>query len=339
MESNSIKILFPIFLLYRFMMAIRNFLYDKNILVKTSALPGKTISVGNIAFGGTGKSPMVIEIARTLKQHGYTPAILTRGYKSGLPKNESLVLKGKETLALPNCSYTLPDEARMQAALLKDIPVVVGANRTLAAQKYLDRFSTPTHWILDDGFQHRTIQRDLDLVLMDYNRPLNQKLFGFIYANREAISSLSRAHAIILTRALGEQLPNGLKYLEKKTFFSRYSTTKFCDCKTGESINSTVIPQEFLAITAIANSDQFFQSLENLGLQVSLTLTKPDHYKFTEDEIYTKMSNVKCLITTLKDYWRQPELFNALPMSVYALNIEVELPQNIKTQILKLSEN
>ena len=158
------KLLTPLTIIYGLLLALRNLFYDIGIL-KSEELPGKVLSVGNIAMGGTGKSPMVVAIARHLLKEGYSPAILSRGYKSGLAASDSLVLLGSEVIVRPEGDVFHGDESKMQAEQLKTVPVVVGQKRFRAAQRFLREApeKIPTHWILDDGFQDYKIKKDLTI--------------------------------------------------------------------------------------------------------------------------------------------------------------------------------
>ncbi|MEZ6191533.1 MAG: tetraacyldisaccharide 4'-kinase [Phycisphaerales bacterium] len=166
---------------YRLAVALRNKQFDAG-LRKPAKLPRPVISVGNLTTGGTGKTPMVIELARRLLNQNHKPAILLRGYmKEGATASS--------------------DEAvELQRELGSAVPVMPNPDRTEGARQVLEKHPEVTVFILDDGFQHRQVHRDLDLVLIDATRP-----FGFNHLLprgllREPARNLRRAHAVILTR-------------------------------------------------------------------------------------------------------------------------------------------
>jgi tetraacyldisaccharide 4'-kinase len=165
--------------------AVRNRLYDAGTLA-THALPRPVISVGNITVGGTGKTPMVAWLADHLRQLGRRPAILLRGYKAGggLPSDEQQFL----------------DASLNRGGSPIRIPVLADADRLAGAAAVLREHPQTDLFILDDGFQHRRVARDFDLVLINAAEPFG---FGHVLPRgllREPVSGLRRAHAIVLTR-------------------------------------------------------------------------------------------------------------------------------------------
>ena len=190
----------PLEWLYRSVILLRNCLYDFHIF-KIRRLPGKVISIGNIAVGGTGKSPLVKEVVKQLQGQGFHPAILTRGYKSGLRPGEWQILLNGSVAGGVDRASVRADEARMQSLALPGVHVVVGADRYAAAKIFTENFTdvTVTHWILDDGFQHRSLHRDVDIVVVDVRSPWGRCLPAGLF--REGKGSLSRANIVVLTKA------------------------------------------------------------------------------------------------------------------------------------------
>ena len=146
---NLLQILaIPLSLLYGCLMKLRRQLYLKDFLT-SHQLPGVCISIGNLEVGGTGKTPVCIALANELLSKGHRPAILTRGYRSGLNSEESVVLLNETVLYPSNFSKAFfADEARLQSHHLPTVAIIIGANRVQAAQKYCQAFEPPTHWIL-----------------------------------------------------------------------------------------------------------------------------------------------------------------------------------------------
>ncbi|MEX2216497.1 MAG: tetraacyldisaccharide 4'-kinase [Phycisphaeraceae bacterium] len=188
--------------LYRGIVGVRNAMFDLG-LRKPKKLPRPVISVGNITTGGTGKTPMVIEIVRRLLAMGERPAVLTRGYAStfGSP---SVADKSEEEIADIRAreQHFDSDEARiLRRALGADVPVRVDPDRAAGGRDVLHLRSDITVFVMDDGYQHRQLARDLDLVLIDATEP-----FGFDHVLprgmlRESLRNLRRADLIVITRS------------------------------------------------------------------------------------------------------------------------------------------
>ncbi|OYV89185.1 MAG: tetraacyldisaccharide 4'-kinase, partial [Acidobacteria bacterium 21-70-11] len=147
------------------------------------------ISVGNIAFGGTGKTPLVAALARVLLAAGARPAILTRGY--GRREKQPVLVQGGENATWERVG----DEPALLARALPEVPIVVDADRVRGAATAI-REAAATHLILDDGFQHWRLGRDLDIVVVEASDP-----FGAKAPRREHPDALGRADAIVLSRA------------------------------------------------------------------------------------------------------------------------------------------
>ncbi|MFW6377956.1 MAG: tetraacyldisaccharide 4'-kinase, partial [Bacillota bacterium] len=194
--SNLIKLKLRLLsYLYGFAVFIRNLMYDKNIF-KRGRADAKTISIGNITTGGTGKTPAVEAIASDLNKLEQDIVIISRGYR-GDNEKPLVVSNGDEILAGAKLAG---DEAFMLARKLSEIPVIICKDRLKAASYAQEEFK-PDIILLDDGFQHRRIIRDYDLVLIDATNP-----FGYNYLIprgllRENKSSLKRADGMVITRA------------------------------------------------------------------------------------------------------------------------------------------
>lgn len=184
----------PLAALYGLGVGLRNALHDRGVWrTVDSGLP--VISVGNLAVGGTGKTPATIWLAGQLAAAGHAPAILTRGYgrRSRLP-----------VLLAPGRQERTPDEAGDEplemAAALPGVPVMVAADRALGA-RLVRRACRPDLLLLDDGFQHRRLARDVDLVLLDARAPFGNGRLLPAGPLREPIGALRRAQLVLLTRA------------------------------------------------------------------------------------------------------------------------------------------
>lgn len=204
-------LLTPLRWLYTASVQLRNILYSRGV-IKARRLPCRVISVGNIVVGGTGKTPAVIAIAKHLQREGMRVAILLRGYKRRGGKKmsrrlmSSLPLREKVTIVSDGekvCASAIEsgDEAQMMARYLSGVPILVGKCRYLAGQVALERFKVDV-LLLDDGFQHRQLARDVDILTIPATHPFGspEKLLpaGTL---REPPSALKRADLILLTHA------------------------------------------------------------------------------------------------------------------------------------------
>ena len=152
--------------------ALRNHLYDRELL-RTAKLPCPVVSVGNLTVGGTGKTPTVILLAALLKEHGHRPAVLSRGYGGHAKASVNVVSDGNRILL---GWREAGDEPVLIAGALPGVPVLTGPKRFLTGRAAVERFGADV-LILDDAFQHRSLFRDIDIVLIDAARPFGN---GFL---------------------------------------------------------------------------------------------------------------------------------------------------------------
>ena len=193
------RLLAPLTPLYRGAVAARLEAYRRGWL-RSSRLPAPVISVGNLTFGGTGKTPTVIALVRDLVRRGRHPAVLTRGY--GRTIAEPVVLIGPD----PKVAVEVAgDEPLELAARLPGVPMVVDPDRVRGGVEALTRGADIL--VLDDGFQHLRLERDLDLVLVDAGDPWGGGRMPPRGRLREPLSGLARAHAVLLTKVPADPEP------------------------------------------------------------------------------------------------------------------------------------
>ncbi|MBU2551705.1 MAG: tetraacyldisaccharide 4'-kinase, partial [Proteobacteria bacterium] len=147
---------------YGRLIGLRLWLYRTGVL-KRFRLPARVVSVGNLTVGGTGKTPAAIFIARSLQARGFKVAVLSRGYKAARRGQVNVVSDGREVLLGPSQAG---DEACLMARALPGVPVLSGRNRAALGRYAVERFGTGV-LVLDDGFQHLPLERDVDLLLLD----------------------------------------------------------------------------------------------------------------------------------------------------------------------------
>jgi tetraacyldisaccharide-1-P 4'-kinase len=202
-------LLIPLSWLYTVGIQLRNVLYTHGVF-KARRLPCRVISVGNITVGGTGKTPTVITIVKYLQREGIRVVVLLRGYKRHAREKVTIVSDGEKVCVSPAESG---DEAYMMAENLNGVPVIVGKCRYLAGQVALERFKVDV-LLLDDGFQHRQLARDLDILTLSATHPFGSpEMLIPAGTLREPPSSLRRADLILLTHADTPDISEHIKKL------------------------------------------------------------------------------------------------------------------------------
>ena len=323
--------------IFSILAVLRAFLY-KNKVLPIKKLPGKCISIGNVSLGGTGKTPLVVEVARFLESYKKRVVVLTRGYKSGLKKHEFLVLSdGRVCLGNHKVAHVFADEAMLQSKLLPNAYIVVGAQRYKAARRFLDdsRFNHDNMvFVLDDGYQHQQIFRDLNILLLDAEKPLGNGNLIPLGSLRESSRAIERCDMVIWTRAnLVKNSGASVKTFKQFTGGKISVDADFVEGNINKVERGKIfkIDREELkniqlfAITAIAHPNRFFSSLNRIGVVVKEHLALSDHQRFDLDYLEEKISYFEGLITTAKDYWREPSLFHSLPISIYFLDLEIKI--------------
>jgi tetraacyldisaccharide 4'-kinase len=322
---------------------LRRIFYKKATLI-SKRLPCPIISIGNITVGGTGKTPMTIYVAQVMKQLGYKVAIISRGYKGRAEKVGGIVSDGKVLLMTPEIAG---DEPYMMAYRLKDVPVIVGKNRFKAGRQAIRKFDLDVI-VLDDGFQHLKLQRDLDLVLLDYRKPFGNGHLLPRGVMREPASALLCANAIILTRSdtvndngMSSSLKKLRSYERKKPVYRTFHHPCVYKIINGEKkIFETNMQEAFrqnsdcmkgrtvFAFSGLADNHSFQQTVKSLQCNLSGFMEFPDHHPYSErdlDEILSaaKKSMSECIITTEKDYVRIADKID-WPGDLFVIGIEID---------------
>ena len=332
-------ILPPIGKLYGSVMAARNALYDRGIL-RSSALGARTISVGNLTTGGTGKTPLVALISEMLVESGETVCILTRGYGRANPRERVLVSDGQAVLA--DAAEGGDEPAELAARLGGRAIIIADADRLSAGRWALEKFGV-TAFVLDDGFQHRRVNRDLDIVCIDATDPCGGGRVLPAGRLRESFDGLKRADAIVITRsdlvedtsAIEERLRArnssapifraatriwGLVALEE--FHAKEQRTQ--RGIPGNDQNRELANANYGAFCAVGNPEAFFRTLaQHLGNVAALVFRKAfaDHHSYMQGDIdelarKAKEAGAESLITTAKDAVKLRSLNFALPCYV-----------------------
>jgi tetraacyldisaccharide 4'-kinase len=303
-------LLWPLSLLYRLWMHLRAAAYRFGAFT-THRLPGKVVSIGNLTVGGAGKTPLVLRVALWLRQHGARTAILTRGY--GRRDRQPLVMNGLGDVT----RYTpelMGDEPILFAHRAPEASIGIGADRVLLAQQILaleKELSAPV-FLLDDGFQHQRLARDLDIVVVDAANPFGNGRTLPAGRLREPKSALKRAGIIVLNRARDEPAEELVKELRRYNpraplFRAWTELESVCEVKSGRQANLFVLKQQpVLAFCGIGNPQAFWDDLFSWGLQVTERRAYPDHHRYSEADLKelqaaAQACGAKALVTTEKD--------------------------------------
>ena len=282
-------------------MSARNALYRRGVL-PSRRLERPVISVGNLSVGGSGKTPFVLLLGDLLKQRGIAFDVLSRGYGRRT--------RGVAVVDPGGASRDFGDEPLLIARKLQ-VPVIVGEERFAAGRLAEERFPSRLH-LLDDGFQHRALARDFDIVLVTPEDAHDRLLpAGRL---REPLSALARADAVVLTGGA----PEDMFPLDGKLVWRAHRTIVPGD-----------LPAHPLAFCAIARPQNFFVQLRNAGVELAAEASFRDHHQYTETDVRELMaaaakSEADGFVTTEKDAVNLGGYFSSLkPLAVVPVKMEL----------------
>ena len=312
---------------YSFALGTRAWLYRQNIF-QTRRLDRRVISIGNLTLGGTGKTPMVMMVAGTLLRAGFKPAILSRGYGGHSTQPVNVVNDGVHTLLLPEA---VGDEPVMIARRLKTVPVLTGRSRYETGKYAIEHFGADV-LILDDGYQHLALHRDLNILLCDDTRPFGNGVVFPAGELREPLGALQRADVICRTRCREENNRDRIDACNARSvpvIKTGLRVQAVIELKTGEEAGiATVQRQPAAAFCGIAHPLDFFRTLEQVPVEIVNQNYFPDHHNYSADELKSienraKQAGAKLMVTTEKDAVKFKNHEFDLP--VYAVRVELEI--------------
>ena len=304
----------------------------KRDLAGRRRLDAPVISIGNITAGGSGKTPAVLHLARRLKETGWKPGILTRGYGRHSPYKHAVLAAGAR---VPVEQSGDEPQIFLRAGVA---PVGIGPDRWHVGRR-LEREFGVNVTILDDGFQHVRLERRMDIVLVDALNP-----FGGGYALplgrlREPLEGLARADIVVLTRSDAGRVAEAAEHVLRQynprapVFHSRVRPEAWISGAKGESVALRALPHSRVAaFCGLGNPESFWSTLAALGLRATVRVEFPDHhvYRPREQRLMSQQfreSGAEAVITTEKDMLNLGDdaarLFAPLPL--YWLRIGVEL--------------
>ena len=333
-------------LIYSWLMRLRYKLYEKHLL-RSYATGCLVVSVGNMTVGGTGKTPVVEKIAKTLTKAGRNVAILSRGYKS-VPRpflqrlwqqltsqdheDPPRIVSNGRSLLLD--SSTAGDEPYMLASNLKGVKVLVDKNRIKSARYATAHMGVDTI-ILDDGYQYLPLMERINLVLVDRHTPFGNRHILPRGTLREPYDHLKRGDVVIITKCDGSDLTELKKEIRRYNRHAEIIESSHKPCYLQHLYTGERVPLSYLrehkvgAICGIAVPESFEEGLRNLGTEIIYSRHYADHHRFTDQEVLNAIERTHArgghaLLTTEKDAARLPRV-NAGDLPVYFLRVEIEL--------------
>jgi tetraacyldisaccharide 4'-kinase len=315
--------------LYGLGVRLRAYCLEKRLLA-VEYLPGPVISVGNLTVGGTGKTPLVICVAQFLHGAGHKVAILSRGYARRGGKGVQLVSDGHG----PKCTVEeAGDEPFMMAQRLKGVQVWVGKHRYRAGQLAW-KHGQPDVFLLDDGFQHRRLHRDLDLVVLRVPQPFgNGKLLpqGSL---REPTGAIKRADLVVVNssfdRTQGYVAAREVEAIcpSIPLLTAHYRPRAFVRAGGEESLPvDALVGKRVAVVCGIGNPEGFKQLVSAMGVRVVKSLFFPDHYWYTPLSvagIRELLREVDAVVVTEKDVWKIRSAGVSFE-TVFALQVDLEI--------------
>lgn len=321
---------YPLSLVYRFL-----FFLDRS-LKKQEILPDAfVISVGNLSVGGSGKTPFSVLLSRLLISKEKKVTLLSRGYKA--------IKSGQGAKVSPvDDPADVGDEPLLLKKKVKDAEVIIGRKRYESYLQYSDFLKEKNHTVvLDDGFQHHRLARDLDFVLVDSETGIGNGFCipaGFL---RESESALSRAHSVIFTKyekgftpaadELEKRWRNEYRHLS--FFHLSYLPDRVLDLNWADVPESTLSGKKTVLFTGIARSESFFRTAGRIpGLSISDTVSFSDHYSFQRTDIEAlerKFGKDTVFLCTEKDAVKLSFFKDGISgISVMFLSLKTEIIEN-----------
>ncbi len=299
---------------------VKDVLYARGVLTAAKA-PLPVVSVGNIAFGGTEKTPLAMEIIALLLRRGHRPALVSRGYRGTWERRGGTLSDGESLLGT---WVQGGDEPFMVARRFPDIGVFVGKDKLASCRKARDLGFTAV--VLDDAFQHRRLARDIDIVLVSpaERRPL-----------RESVAALGRAGIVLVRRTAGPGAKDRIRASFPGAADFDYGVTpqSLIDPRTGLSSPAGALAgKRVFAFCAIAGPSRFLTVLRELGADVAGSLAFPDHSAYPRaalDRLAGAFgaSGAELLVTTEKDSVKLSPTgppFDGLPLRYLRIGLDIE---------------
>jgi tetraacyldisaccharide 4'-kinase len=321
---------------YGLAMRARRELYARRML-KSQKLRAKVLCIGNLTTGGTGKTPAVLLAATTLRKRNVPIAILSRGYGRAARKGKGERVTTLLDDAAPPWTECGDEPWMMHHALLgQNVPILVSPDRTRAGEQAIDFYHSRL-LILDDGFQHLRLRRDLDVVLVNALDPFGGGSVLPLGNLREPPNALARAGMIVLTHADAveperlDAIKEELQRYNKKApvLESAHKPDFLLDPRTGEKHPlKTIAGRKVVSFCGLGDPKAFEDTVERLGAEVAQRWRYPDHYPYSQDDLASiaRVAGDLPMVTTFKDFTRLPMGWErSVPGQILVLSIKLEI--------------
>ncbi len=312
--------------------------------MKKRSLPGFVVSVGNLTVGGTGKTPATRMLAEWASKEGHRVAVLSRGYGR---RHENKTLEVSDVNGILAGPEEAGDEPYLLANNLPGVPVILSKKRYKAGLLAHKKYDTDIY-IMDDGFQHITLERDLDLVLMDASNPFGNEQLLPGGPLREPVDHLARADVFMLTRSGGESSAKESMAFLKDKFPDKpvFQSNHIPDRVVLPNKNEVHAPgflegKRVVAFAGIAAPDRFRETIIDLGAELVFFKAFGDHHAFQTVELLkliTQKESLKadCLLTTEKDWVRIEGPLKEYPdLSYLTIRLTLKSDENRFFQLIK----
>jgi tetraacyldisaccharide 4'-kinase len=310
-------------------MVLRAELYRRHLFQRRQ-LPCGVVSVGNLTVGGTGKTPLAMEVAARLRDRGWPVCLLSRGYRGTAERSGAVVSDGRRILVPARVAG---DEPWLMARRLPGVPVIVGRDRWASGMTAAKRFGARVV-VLDDGFQHLRLSRDLDLLLCDAQKPLGN---GHLLPRgplREPATAARRAHALVrVYRAAAAGAPSQVRrrpgQLVLEAILRPFLALVAAPAGAAEPSSpglDWLEGRRALPFSGIAGNAGFFDTVAGAGADLVGRMGFADHHRYHRADLErigaaARRAGADCLVTTAKDHARLPPAAWPLPLAVLDLAV------------------
>ncbi len=338
-------LLFPLYLLslpYAGAVQARSLFYSLGLL-KTRILPCPVISIGNITVGGTGKTPLVMALAKGLMEKGISVAILSRGYK-GKRVSGPVVSDGKTIFLSPVESG---DEPFLMAKACQGIPVLVGKDRFTNGRIALQQFGVKG-LLLDDGYQHLSLYRNINILLIDAHIGFGDHRLLPRGILREPLSHLRRTDLFLLTKVENVQTIQSLErriheiHPSSPVFHSHFEPISLVSANDGQEELDSIRGTKILALSGVANPVYFSSMLRECGAEIVGEAIFPDHHFYTPEDLSSieeKGKRADCIVTTEKDMVKLKQLdIHRLPIRALRVGVKIREEEEFYQRVMKVFE-
>ena len=327
----------PLGSLYGAAMARRRRRYETG-KARVGKNPVPVISIGNLTMGGTGKTPTVAWLVEKLTSKGRKPAVVSRGY-GGRPKDVMVVGDGRGRLM---SAPPAADEAAMLARRYPDLLVLTGSDRSLVAEKAVEEFGADVI-VLDDGFQHLALSRDMDVVVLRGDYPFGNGWVIPAGVLREPVSALERADAVLMTGECADRTKKEIRSLipDIPLFTGHLEPDALLDSR-GEKVG---LPDELkgakvVAVSGLGNPYGFEKTLESLNVEVMMHHEYPDHAHYALADgvrLVSSLQKTKAdfILTTEKDAVKLSVMLSNVPLLVLRVMMRIDDEMNLTAMIEK----